>query len=142
MKIKCLVSMALVLLMVLMPSLVRASESKLLTLEQAKEMGYIAPNDSVYDKMYAVAIHCIGVDYEKAEFEHLANEHHDWEEDVLDDCASYRTVMEVCRFYFEQPIFWEAVGEQEWGSELQTLVEYWLEHDPKDEIIQEYAKFD
>lgn len=137
---KLLFSMALALLMVSMPSPLRAEG--LFSYEQAKEMGYIAPSDSVYDKMYSVAIYCIGADYENREFEHLANHHKDWEEDILDDCASYRTVMEVCRFYFEQPVFWKAVGSQEWDSELQTLVEYWLEFDPSDKIILEYAKFD
>lgn len=137
---KLLFSMALALSMVSMPSPLRAES--LFSYEQAKEMGYIAPSDSVYDKMYSVAIYCIGADYENREFEHLANHHKDWEEDILDDCASYRTVMEVCRFYFEQPVFWKAVGSQEWDSELQTLVEYWLEFDPSDKIILEYAKFD
>lgn len=139
---KLLFSMALALSMVSMPSPLRAESKSLFSYEQAKEMGYIAPSDSVYDKMYSVAIYCIGADYENREFEHLANHHKDWEEDILDDCASYRTVMEVCRFYFEQPVFWKAVGSQEWDSELQTLVEYWLEFDPSDKIILEYAKFD
>lgn len=140
--LKCLIETALTLCLVLMPSFSEASEKELYSIEQAKQMGYVAPSDSVYDKMYSVAIHCIGVDYEKAEFEHLANKHKDWEEDILDDCASYRTVMEVCRFYFEQPVFWDTVGDIEWGAELQTLVEYWLEYDPKDRVIQEYAKYD
>lgn len=138
---KLLFSMALALLMVSMPSFSKTSK-KLFSYEQAKEMGYIAPSDSVYDKMYSVAIYCIGADYENREFEHLASHHKDWEEDILDDCASYRTVMEVCRFYFEQPVFWKAVGSQEWDAELQTLIEYWLEFDPSDKIILEYAKYD
>lgn len=129
------------LAMALMPLSVKACEKKLYSFEDAKSMGYIAPNDSVYDRMYDVAAYCIGADYEYAEFEHLATLHKDWEEDILDDCASYRTVMEVCRFYFKQPVFWRAVGNKEWHEELQTLIEYWLKFDPKDKIIQEYAKY-
>lgn len=139
---KLFIMMALTLVFVLMPSFVKASDKQLYSIEQAKEMGFIAPSDSVYDRMYSVAVYCIGADYENAEFEHLANDHKDWEEDILDDCASYRTVMEVCRYYFEQPVFWKAVGSQEWDEELQNLIEYWVKHDPSDGIIQEFAKFD
>lgn len=139
---KLFVLKALILLLVLMPSFVKAGEKKLFTIEQAKEMGYVAPSDSVYDRMYSLAIYCIGVDYEKAEFKHLANEHQDWETDILDDCASYRTVMQVCRFYFEQSVFWSQVGEREWDEELTTLSEYWQKHDPSDKFFQEMAEYD
>lgn len=141
MKKLLLILMALTLF-VLMPSLVKASEKKLFSIDEAKEMGYIAPNDSVYDRMYSVAVYCIGADYENAEFEHLANSHKDWEEDILDDCASYRTVMEVCRYYFKQPVFWKAVGSQEWYGDLQTLTEYWLRYDPNDKFFNEIAEYD
>ena len=137
-----LFSVALALSLVLMPSSVKAGEKKLFTIEQAKEMGYVAPSDSVYDRMYNVAVFCIGIDYENSEFEHLATSHKDWEEDILDDCASYRTVMEVCRFYFEQPIFWKAVGDKRWNSELFTLTEYWQMFDPSDKFFQEMAEYD
>lgn len=142
MKHNSLFKMALVLVIVLMPSLVYAGKKRLFNVQECKEMGYIAPNDSVYDRMYSVAVYCIGADYENAEFEHLANSHKDWEEDILDDCASYRTVMEVCRYYFKQPVFWKAVGSQEWHEELQTLTEYWLKYDPSDEFFKEMVKYD
>lgn len=140
MKMNRLIGTALVLSLVLVPSSVR-SES-LFSIEQAKQMGYVAPSDSVYDKMYDVAIYCIGADYERAGFEHLANEHKDWEEDILDDCASYRTVMEVVRFYFEQPAFWSETKSKQWDSELRTLVEYWTEFDPSDKFMKEMAEYD
>lgn len=99
-------------------------------------MGYIAPNDSVYDRMYSLAVYCIGADYEYAEFDHLANAHKDWEEDILDDCASYRTVMEVCRFYYKQPVFFSQISEKEWDSELVTLIAYWLKYDSSDKYFK------
>lgn len=139
---KLFIKMALVLAIVLMPSLVKASEKRVFSLDEAKEMGYIAPSDSVYDRMYSVAVYCIGTDYDKGEFEHLATDHQDWELDILDDCASYRTVMEVIRYYFEQPIFWDTIGEQDWHSELHTLIEYWVKHDPSDGIMKDFQKFD
>lgn len=137
----CCLKMALVLVIVLMPSLVFASEKRLFSVDKARAMGYIAPNDSVYDRMYTLAINCIGADYEYAEFKHLANVHKDWEEDILDDCASYRTVMEVCRFYFKQPVFFSQVNDK-WGCELATLTEYWLKYDPSDNFFQEIAEYD
>lgn len=137
----CCLKMALVLVIVLMPSLVFASDKKLFSIDEARAMGYIAPNDSVYDRMYYLAVSCIGADYEYAEFEHLANVHRDWEEDILDDCASYRTVMEVCRFYFKQPVFFSQVNDK-WGYELATLTEYWLKYDPSDNFFQEIAEYD
>lgn len=138
----CCLKMALVLVMVLMPSLVNAGEKRLFNVQECKEMGYIAPNDSVYDRMYSLAVYCIGADYEHAEFDHLANVHKDWEEDILDDCASYRTVMEVCRFYFKQPVFFSQISEKEWDSELVTLIAYWLKHDSSDKYFQEVAEYD
>ena len=141
MKHNSLFKMALVLVIVLMPSLVNAGEKKLLSIQECKEMGYVAANDSVYDMMYSLAITCIGADYEYAEFKHLANVHKDWEEDILNDCASYRTVMEVCRFYFKQPVFFSQVNDK-WDCELSTLTEYWLKYDPSDKFFQEIAEYD
>ena len=138
----CCLKMALVLVIVLMPSLVNAGEKRLFNVQECKEMGYIAPNDSVYDRMYSMAVYCIGADYEYAEFDHLANAHKDWEEDILDDCASYRTVMEVCRFYYKQPVFFSQISEKEWDSELVTLIAYWLKYDSSDKYFQEVAEYD
>ena len=138
----CCLKMALVLVIVLMPSLVNAGEKRLYSISEAKDMGYIAPNDSVYDRMYALAVYCIGADYEHAEFDHLANVHKGWEEDILDDCASYRTVMEVCRFYYKQPVFFSQMSGKEWDDELVTLTAYWLKYDQKDEYFKEVAEYD
>lgn len=99
------------------------------TVSEASEKQSIKPTVEQYDKMYAFASELMFLDGAES----ICERHSDWAEDIFEDCASYKTVMQVCRFYIKQREVWEKVlSDDRHNSELELLSAYWKD----DKIIQ------